>query len=700
MSPEQVRGERVDHRSDVFSFGAVLYELLSGKRAFHANSPVESLNAILKSEPEDLTASDSQINPQLEKIVRRCLEKKPERRFQSASDLSFALEALTSPSDGFSKTQPLIPSQRQSNLRVILPWLVAGTMLLAGLLLGWLFFRTQPGNEIRTAKLLVLPPANTFLMAGQPPVISPDGQTLVFVAMDSSGKSLLYARPLNSVVARPLEGSDGAVLPFWAPDSTNLGFFAQGKLKRINVSGGQPTTLATAPNPRGGAWNREGSIIYCPVPPSPLMRISAGGGEPMSIGPPRNIQGELGRWLPSFLPDSHHYLYVSRIQTGFRELKIGTIDSPESKPLLNTQSSAVYVSPGYLIYRRENNLVAHRFDAEKLELKGEPIPIAQDVGFDATSYLGYFSASDNGVVVYHSGVAGHTEFTWFDRSGKQLAVIGGAADQGDLSLSPDDNRLAFRRVDPQSGSINVWLMDLGSANASRVTFGQTHDFAPLWSPKGDRILFSTLRDGVPNLYQKLATGAGNEEPLLKSEVAKIPFDWSRDGKFIIYGVIDAKQSWDLWYVHVDDTSKSLPFLQTDADEMQAKFSPDGKWVAYVSNESGRSEVYIRPFPPAAGKWQVSTDGGIQPHWRADGDELFYLSSDHRLMSVEVNTSDSNFEHRSPTALFSTRVGGIDTPGDFYDVTHDGKRFILNTLVAEGAYTPITVMLNWTGEVKR
>lgn len=709
MSPEQVRGQPVDPRSDIFSFGAVLYEALSGHRAFHGDSAVESLNAILKEEPPDLNETNTKINPQLGKIVRRCLEKKPERRFHSAHDLSFALEALTSSSESSLKTEPLVTSAVSLNgsggwslLRSSsLPWIVAGILLLLTMTMAWLYFTHQPKAETRAIKLLILPPAKTFLMAGQPPLISPDGKLLAFVAMDDSGKGLLYVRSLDSLEARPLEGSDGAALPFWSPDSRSLGFFAKGKLKRSEVSGGQPTTLATAPNPRGGAWNRDGSIIYCPIPPSPLLRISASGGEATPINSNNSQVGGTVRWLPSFLPDGRHYLFVARMAGTEREVRVGSLDSADSKSLVKgAYSHAIYAPPGYLLYRRESTLVAQHFDVEKLELQGEPIPIAEDVGFDATSYQGYFSASDDGVIVHHSGSAGLSQLTWTDRAGKQLGIIGEPADQGDLELSPDDNRLAFRRVDNRTGSISLWLIETARGTPSRFTFEKTTDFSPIWSPDGSRIVFSSLRDGPPNLYQKVSSSAGNDEALLKSVIAKISFDWSRDGRYILYGVVDPKTSWDLWYLPLDDTSKPVPFLQTNSDERQARFSPNGRWVAYVSNESGTNEVCVRPFPAAPGKWQVSTAGGEQPRWRADGKELFYLSADHKLMSVEVKTDGSTFEHRTPTALFGTRVGGIDTPGDYYDVTADGQRFILNNLVAEAAYTPITVVLNWTADLKR
>ena len=370
--------------------------------------------------------------------------------------------------------------------------------------------------ETRALKLLILPPAKTFLMAGQAPLISPDGKTLAFVAIDDSGRGLLYVRPLDSLVARPLEGSDGAYLPFWSPDSRSLGFFAKGKLKRVDLSGGQPTTLANAPNARGGAWNRDGFIIYCPVPPSPLLRISASGGEstPINTNQP---EGGIVRWLPSFLPDGRHYLYVARLAGSEREIRVGTIDSNDSKRLVSAAySHGVFAPPGYVLYRRESTLVAHPFDLEKLELQGDPTTIAEDVGFDATSYQGYFSASEDGVVVHHSGSAGLTQLTWSDRKGQQLGIVDEPADQGDLELSPDDNHLVFRRVDFRTGSISLWMIDLARGTPSRFTFEKTTDFAPIWSPDGSRIVFSTLRDGPPNLYQKVSSSAGNDEAFFKS----------------------------------------------------------------------------------------------------------------------------------------------------------------------------------------
>jgi serine/threonine protein kinase/Tol biopolymer transport system component len=711
MSPEQVRSQPIDHRSDIFSFGAVLYEMLSGRRAFHRDSAVESLNAILKDDPPELTEASAKINPALDRIVRRCLEKKPERRFHSAHDLGFALEALTAPSDSSLKTQttPAITQNGTGRGRfgllrnAWLGWVVAGALVLLTLGIAWKYFTRPSTSDAPVMRLSILPPEKATLIAGQAPTVSPDGTHLVFVVTDATGRTVLYLRALDSLAAQPLVGTEGGAWPFWSPNGREIGFFAGGKLKKIDIAGGQPVTLADAPVPRGGSWNQDGVIIFTPAPPAPILRISAAGGGPTPLHSVEMEHGEYPRWFPQFLPDGRHYLFLSggSRKTGTRVIAIASLDSQEVKPVLTTDFTAVYAKPGYLLFRREAMLMAQKFDADRLEVSGDPFPVAEQIGFDGITYQMLVSASDQGVLAYQSLGAGKTQLVWFDREGKKLGVAGAPGDYSDLSLSPDDKRLAFSQVDPDTGNCDVWLMDLASGAPSRFTFDTAVDFTPIWSPDGERIVFASLREGAPNLFQKMASGAGVEETLYKSPLAKLPSDWSRDGRFLACGTVDPKTEYDLWVLSLSGEHKWEAFLQTPANESRAMFSPNGRWIVYESDESGKKEIYVQSFPASGAKWQISVSGGSQPRWRRDGKELFFLGGDRKVTAVDVNTEAPTFAHGTPRALFETRISkGEDRPGDQYVVTSDGQRFLVNTVAEEGAYTPISVVLNWTVGLKK
>jgi eukaryotic-like serine/threonine-protein kinase len=706
MSPEQVRSQPSDHRSDIFSFGAVLYEMLTGRRAFQNASAVETLNAILKDDPPELTETSAKINPALIKIVRRCLEKKPERRFHSAHDLGFALEALTAPSDSSVKTATAI-TQNQATSSMLglirnswLAWVVAGGFLLIALGLGWMYFTRPTTSDARRMRVSILPPEKATFIAGQAPTISPDGAHLVFVVTDATGRTLLYLRALDSTVAQPLVGTEGGAWPFWSPNNRELGFFAGGKLKRTDISGGQPVTLADAPVPRGGSWNQNGVIIFTPAPPAPTLRISAVGGAPAPLNSVDMEHGVYPRSYPQFLPDGRHYLFLSggSRKMGTRIVGVASLDSTEVKTILTTDFTALYAKPGYLLFRREAMLMAQRFDADRLELSGDPFPVAEQIGFDGLTYQTLVSASDQGVLAYQSLGAGKTQLAWFDREGKRLGVAGAPGDYSDLSLSPDEKRLAIFRVDPDTGNADIWLMELASGTPSRFTFDTAVDFAPVWSPDGERIVFASLREGAPNLFQKMANGSGQEDPLYKSSLAKLPSDWSTDGRFIICGTVDPKTRWDLWVLTVGD-HKWETFLQTPANESRARFSPNGRWVAYESDESGKKEIYVQSFPASGAKWQISVSGGSEPRWRHDGKELFYLAGDRKVTAVDVNTEGPSFANGTPKALFDARISkGDDRPGNQYVVTSDGQRFLVNTLAEEEA--PISMVVNWTTGLKK
>jgi eukaryotic-like serine/threonine-protein kinase len=421
MSPEQVRSQPIDHRSDIFSFGAVLYEMLSGQRAFHRDSVVESLNAILKDDPPELTETSAKISPALEKIVRRCLEKKPERRFHSAHDLGFALEALTAQSESSLKTltSPAI-TQNQAASGMLgltrnpwLAWIVAGVFVLLMLGLGWMYFSRPSTSDARVMRLSILPPEKATLIAGQAPTVSPDGAHIVYVVTDGIGRTMLYLSTLDSTAAQPLVGTEGGGWPFWSPNSRELGFFAGGKLKKTDIAGGQPVTLADAPVPRGGSWNQDGLIIFTPAPPAPTLRISAAGGAPTPLNSVDVQGGEFPRSFPQFLPDGRHYLFLSggSRKVGARIIGVASLDSPEVKTVLTTDFTAVYAKPGYLLFRREAKLMAQRFDADRLELSGDAFPVAEQIGFDGLTYQTLVSASDQGVLLIRA--SGPERPDWF-----------------------------------------------------------------------------------------------------------------------------------------------------------------------------------------------------------------------------------------------------------------------------------------------
>ncbi len=711
MSPEQLKGLPADHRSDIFSFGANLYEMLSGKRAFSGNSAAETMSAILNEDPPDISETNGSVSPALERVVRHCLEKNPAERFRSAHDLGFALEALTAPFDSSLKSvasSGIAPHQGTAgslgllgNFR--LAWIVAGVFVLSSLGLGWMYFTRPATGDVRVMRLSILPPEKATLVPGQAPTLSPDGAHIVFAVMDATGRTLLYLRSLDSPSAQLLVGTEGGALPFWSSSSRELGFFAAGKLKKIDINGGQPVTLADAPVPRGGSWSQDDVIIFAPAPPAPILRISAAGGGPTPLHTVDYDHGESPRWFPQFLPDGRHYLFLSTgsRKAGTRFIGIASLDSPEVKAVLTTDFTAVYTKPGYLLFRREATLMAQKFDADRLEVSGDSFPVAEQIGFDGLTYQTLVSASDQGVLAYQSLGAGKTQLVWFDRSDKKLGVVGATGDYSDLALSPDEKQLAFSRLDPNTGNVDVWLMDLTTGVPSRLTFDTAVDFSPVWSPDGKQIVFASVREGVPNLFQKMANGSGPEVLLYRSPLAKLPSDWSLDGHFLLCSLIDPKTRFDLSVISITDSRKAESFLQTPANERRAMFSPNGRWVVYESDESGKKEIYVQSFPASGAKWQVSESGGSQPRWRRDGKELFYLRDDGKITSLDVNTEAPTFIHGTPKTLLNTPLSkGEALPGNQYVVTPTGQRLLVNILAEEGANATISLVLNWNAGLKK
>ncbi len=690
MSPEQVRGQTADHRADIFAFGAILYEMLKGRRAFAGDTPVEALNAILKQEPPELSGESP-----LERMVRRCLEKEREERFQSARDLAFALETLAGTPGPVGA--PPVQARRRTAPAL---WMAAALLVLAAVIGGVGLLRWR-APEPAAARFYVYPPEKTALDAGV--TVSPDGRHLAFTALRADGPVTLWVRALDSLAPRELPATEGATLPFWSPDSRSIGFFAGGKLKTISLAGGSPQTLCDTDDPRGGAWSREGVILFGPNPTAGLYRVPASGGKPERATALVAGRGEATHRWPQFLPDHRSFLFfIYSGRPATRGVYAGSLGSKETRLVLNTDRMAIYAAAeggrnSRLLFLREGTLMSQPFDAGKLQLTGEPTPVAEPLWRHGSLWgLAAFSTSHTGILAYRSGGIQNFQMEWLDRQGKSIGAVGPPGSYEEPWLAPDEKRVALIR-DPALTSA-VWILDTARGTLSRLTFDASAHLTPVWSPDGRRIAFAADHEGTFDIYAKNADGTGTEELMLKGENAEFPGDWSLDGRFLLYETITPR---DLWALPLAGDRKPLPIAQTEFDETQGHFSPDGKWVAFVSNETGRYEVYVQPFPggpsgPGA-KWQVSTSGGVQPQWRRDGKELFFLGLDRKLMAVEIQTTAA-FRAGSLQALFQWQVSGFGAVRGAYVAAADGRRFLVIKPLLET--TPITVVLNWAAGLKQ
>lgn len=702
MAPEQLEGKDTDGRTDIFAFGAVLYEMLTGQRAFEGESAASLIAAILSSDPPELSrlrlTTGRPEGPALERVVRKCLAKNPDDRWQTARDLASEIQWIA---EAGAPRGPVAGPVRPRN-HAGLAWAVATLAVTVALLLGVAYFH-RATSEAPTLRLFFSPPEKTSLAGSI--AVSPDGKQLAFVTSTPDGSSSLWVRPLDSLDARMLPGTEGAVYPFWSPDSRFLGFFADGKLKKVRVEGGPPQSLSDVFYARGGTWGRGGMIVFSPNDRDPLYRIADTGGAPTLVTTLDPSRQESSHQWPYFLPDGRHFLYlVWSGQAGARGIYVGSLDSKETKRLLDADWGVAFgTGPGqtsYLLFLRGRTLMAQPFDIKALRLSGEPFPIAEHVWYDETKPgLTSFSVSENGVMAYRSGGIRTTQLIWFDRAGKPLGSVGQPGAYRDPCLSPDEKRVVVPRIDPQTGTLDVWLFESKRDVSSRLTFHPLNEGTPLWSPDGSQIVFASDRDGPPNLYRKASSGAADDEALLGSHESKYPTDWSRDGRYIVYSEFGPKKKWDLWILPTFGERKPFRYLESGFDAFQAKFSPDGRWIAYTSNESNRYEVYVQPFPMSAGRWQISTNGGAQPSWRRDGKELFYLAPDRKLIAVEVKAG-STFEPGVPKALFQTQVLGVTDARNHYAPSGDGQRFLVSTVLEESASSPITVVVGWTIGLKR
>jgi Tol biopolymer transport system component/predicted Ser/Thr protein kinase len=692
MAPEQLEGGEADSRSDIFAFGAVLYEMATGRKAFSGKSQASLIGSILRDDPPSVNEVAPMTPPALNRVIKTCLAKDPEDRFQTAHDVKLQLQWIAEGGSQAGLPAP-VAARRKSRERVA--WAVAAAAIAAAALLGAGYLRRAPA---KTSPIRFEIPTPDGVALIDSPRISPDGKLLAFNGSDSAGRSRIWLRPLAALTAQPLAGTEGAARPFWSPDSRFLGFFADGKLKKIEVSGGPPQKICDYATGSDGSWSSEGVILFDGRTGDPIMRVSAEGGTPtVAVKADTSRKETMVAW-PEFLPDGRHFLYEAQGQKQEDHMyRVGSLDSAETRALAPAQSLVTYAPPGHLLFVRESTLVAQPFDARAMKTTGEPVPLAEHVGTIATG-LARFSASRNGVLAYRTGESG-SRFLWVDRDGKELSAVGDPGEYGDLMLSPGGDRLAYVLNDPRAGRADIWIRDLARGASSRFTFDPATDIEPIWSPDGKTIVFSSDRGGMVDLYTKAAGGGGQEQLLFRSDEMKLAYDWSRDGRYIAFQSRGKKTNWDIWILPAFGDRKPILFLQTPFNETRPAFSPDGRWLAYQSNESGRPEIYVQNFPGPGGKWQVSTAGGIEPAWRADGKELFFGGLDQKLMAVSIQAGET-FEAGVPRALFLASVSPNRNVRSHYLPSADGKRFLLLAPLGRESMVPTTVVVNWNAGLTR
>jgi serine/threonine protein kinase/Tol biopolymer transport system component len=687
MSPEQARGHNVDRRADIWAFGVIIYEMLTGRTLFEAPTVSDTLAAVLTRDP-DVHA----VPPRFRRMLRLCLARDVRLRLSHISAARVLIEEEPAPAT--------VPR------RAWLPWTAVALLTCLSLALGaaWFFRSAQQTPVVKFS----LPPPARGSFASDPPVLSPDGRGLLFTAT-VNGTKQLWVRALDEAEPRLLAGTDDASLPFWAPDSRFAGFFALGKLKKIDVAGGPPQTICEAGAPRGASWSRNNVILFTPNASAPLIRVPAAGGSPSPAADLDTKDGEVSHRQPWFLPDGRHYLFLIRNtdpeKTG---VYVGDLESKQRHRVLSGLTNAIYVPPGFLLFVREGILMAQPFDAGRFQTTGDAVPVADRVEFDLYYSLGLFSASQTGMLAYFTGAA-ERQLTWLDRAGKPLGTVGQPGSTFTATISPDGGTIAYDRLDPKTGSYYIWLHDVAYTTDTRISSSGVY---PIWSPDGSHILFTSGRftTGLRS-YQKPATVTGEEEPLLDTAVPMYVQDWSRDGRYMVFTAFDGKTGTDIWGLSVpagsaaysDPGRKPFPFLQTVFREESPRLSPDGRWLAYTSDQSNTMQIYVDSFPDKRGAVQMSTSGGTLPLWSRDGNELFYRAADGMWMGVDVK-GGAKFEHGLPKPLFPVPDIMPRSPAtrgaSRFDISRDGKRFLIPQPMAQSENQRLTVVTNWLAGVKK
>ena len=701
MSPEQLEGLEADARSDIFSLGALLYEMTTGERAFQGRNRTSLIAAIVSGTPRPIGELAPLTPPGLEHVIRRCLAKDPEHRWQSAADIASELRWI---SEAGSKAGEAAPVLARRRLRLRAAWglhaLTATVAVLATL--GLLRLQTEPPRMVSSS---LMPPQHMrFDTTVGAPSLSPDGKRFVFVAMGEDGKTALWIRSIESLSAQPLAGTDGASHPFWSPDSRQVAFYSMGKLRRIDASGGPTQPICDATQGRGGAWGEDGTILFTPGPGEPLYRVPATGGTPSPITELNASRKELSHRYAEYLPGGRRFVYLVEgssetpgTEQGFA-VYAGSLDSKDTQQVLATNGQVRYDPGGYLLFLRAGALVAQRFDAPSLTLSGEARPIMEKVRRN-TRYEGVFSLSREGLLLSMPGSSTEaSQLIWMDRAGKDGDPVGKSVDYRVGRLSHDGTRIAASVQDPSTAKADIWVLDIARGTSTKLTFDPEDDVSPVWSLDDKKIYFTSRRQGRGDIFAKSSFGTGSEELIYESPGPDTMVSLSPEGQYgWIMSSVAGKPARDIVRVALQD-GKGEVFLGSPFDEFLPAVSPDGRWLAYVSDESGRSEVYVQTLSSDGGKWQISTDGGTLPSWTRGGRELIFQGRDNRLMRVDIQ-SGGGFQAGVPAALFDPRTRP-NIVGRLWDVSSDGERFLVNRSVDAPEVEPLTLIQNWKNLVER
>jgi Tol biopolymer transport system component/predicted Ser/Thr protein kinase len=705
MSPEQLEGREADARSDIFSFGCVLYEMLTGERAFQAASQATLIAAILDREPKPVGTLAPMVPPMLERVVRKCLAKDPDKRWQTAADLKSELEWILE--SGSSPALPApVAAERKRSAR--LGWVLAGVLgvALVAMIPAAIVLWRSPADTPRTYRFAIALPDSLTMQPLDGPTVSPQGTQVIFSGAGSrDGTRQLWMRSLDSLKARPIPGTEGATLPpAWSPDGRAIAFVSQNRLKRLDLATNSVEILANMPAFGGPAWSADGTILFeRNDPPYELYQVPSRGGEARRVTvltagtaratpspPTAGGYGPAFDGYPSFLPDGRRFIFFNH--SAEMGIYVGTLDGAEPRRIAASTSRGTFVPPDWLFFVRNATLMAQRLNMADATPVGDAIPIANDLY--VIGGLAGFSISDNGVLVYRSGVPPPpSELTWFDRQGRRVGTVGDRGFYTNPALSPDGRFVAVGRSETPDAARDIWLIDLARGSSSRFTFDPSDELNPAWSPDGSRIAFTSDRKGRRDIFWKAVGGSTNVELLYEGEGQKSVEDWSPDGRTIVFNI----GTRELGSIPAAGDRTSSVVLNADFAQVQGRISPDGRWIAYTSNENKRQDVFVQTFPPGGGKWQVSVNGGNDPAWRADGRELFYLNNS-RLHAVEVRAAGSSFEMGTPRDVFEIRDLHPEIRRNRYVVSKDGQRFLMVTTTSGPDTNPLTVVLNWQAQL--